>query len=42
MIDPTPRAHPVIDTVDVFVDKQGLVYATDFSAGLYIMEMDGL
>lgn len=42
MIDPTPRAHPVIDTVDVCVDKQGLVYATDFSAGLYIMEMDGI
>ncbi len=42
MLDPTPRAHSVIDTVDVFVDKQGLVYATDMNAGLYIMEMENI
>ncbi|MCP4997499.1 MAG: hypothetical protein GY933_01805, partial [Hyphomicrobiales bacterium] len=42
MLDPTPRAHPVIDTVDVFVDKQGLAYATDMNAGLYIMEVEGI
>ena len=42
MLDPTPRERPVIDTVDVFVDKQGLAYATDMNAGLYIMELEGL
>ena len=42
MLDPTPREKPVIDTVDVFVDKQGLAYATDMNAGLYIMEVENL
>jgi hypothetical protein len=42
LMDPTPNRPLVIDTVDVFVDKQGLVYATDLNAGLYILEMEGL
>ena len=41
-MDPTATRPLVIDTVDVFVDKQGLIYATDLNAGLYIMEMEGL
>ena len=38
---------PAIDTLafapsaDVFVDKAGLVYTTEFSVGLYILEFDG-
>jgi hypothetical protein len=27
--------------VDVFVDSNGLLYSTDFNAGLYIMEFTG-
>jgi hypothetical protein len=32
----------VVDTTDVYVDKQGLIYTTDMNAGLYIIEMEGL
>lgn len=32
----------VIDTTDVFVDEQGLIYCTDMNAGLYIMERTNL
>jgi hypothetical protein len=31
----------VLHAADVFVDKNGLVYATDFSVGLYILEYTG-
>jgi hypothetical protein len=31
----------VIQSADVFVDAQGLVYATDYNAGLEIIEYDG-
>ena len=32
----------VVDTTDVYVSKDGLVYITDFNAGLYILELDGI
>lgn len=38
LIDPRPNRPLVLHAADVFVDKDGLVYATDFSVGLYIME----
>jgi hypothetical protein len=31
----------VIQSADVFVDAAGLVYCTDYNAGLYIMEYGG-
>jgi hypothetical protein len=31
----------VLHSADVFVDKNGIVYFTDFSAGLYIAEYRG-
>ncbi len=43
-MDYRPNRPVVVDTTDVYVDKQGgLIYTTDMNAGgLYIMEMDGL
>lgn len=38
MIDPRPNRVPVVHSADVYVDKNGLVYATDFGVGLYILE----
>jgi hypothetical protein len=29
----------VVDTTDVYVDRNGLIHATDMNAGLTIMEM---
>lgn len=42
LMDYRPNRPVVVDTTDVYVDKQGLIYTTDMNAGLYIMEMDGL
>ncbi len=41
MIDRRPGRPPVIQTADVFVDAGGLIYATDYNAGLSIIEFDG-
>ena len=41
MIDPRPNRVPVVHSADVFVDRNGLVYATDFGTGLYILEFEG-
>jgi hypothetical protein len=38
LVDPRPKRPRVLHSADVFVDKNGLVYCTDFNAGLYIME----
>lgn len=38
LMDFRPDRPLVIDTTDVFVDEQGLIYCTDMNAGLYIME----
>jgi hypothetical protein len=42
MMDHRPDRPQIVDTTDVFVDENGLIYITDFNAGLYILEMDGL
>jgi hypothetical protein len=42
LMDYRPNRPLVVDTTDVYVDKQGLIYTTDMNAGLYIMEMEGL
>ncbi len=41
LIDPRPNRPLVLHSADVFVDKTGLVYTTDFSVGLYILEFNG-
>ena len=40
MMDYRPNRPQVIDTTDVFVDENRLIYCTDSNAGLYIMEMN--
>ena len=41
MVDPRPNRAAVLHSADVHVDAAGLVYATDFNAGLSIMEYLG-
>jgi hypothetical protein len=41
MIDPRPNRSRVIQSADLFVDRNGLVYVTDYNAGLYIIEYLG-
>jgi hypothetical protein len=39
MMDYRPGRRRVVDTTDVYVDRNGLIHATDMNAGLTIMEM---
>lgn len=41
MVDPRPNRPKVLHSADVFADRNGLLYATDFSVGLYIIEFRG-
>lgn len=41
LVDPRPNRPAVLHSADVFVDREGLVYATDFAAGLHILEYLG-
>lgn len=41
MMDHRPNRAQVIQSADIFVDKAGLVYATDYNGGLYILEFNG-
>jgi hypothetical protein len=41
MMDHRPNRARVIQSADVFVDRDGLIYATDYNAGLYILEFGG-
>jgi hypothetical protein len=41
MMDHRPNRARVIQSADVFVDNDGLIYCTDYNAGLTIMEFDG-
>jgi hypothetical protein len=40
LIDHRPNRPLVIQSCDVYVDKQGLVYSNDYNGGLYILEAD--
>jgi hypothetical protein len=40
-MDIRPGRARVIQSADIFVDRDQLVYCTDTNAGLYIMEMTG-
>ena len=42
MMDYRPARPRVVDTTDIFVDEQGLIYCTDSNAGLYIIETQGI
>ena len=41
IIDKRPNRPPVIQSADVFVDKNGLIYASDYNAGIEIIEYKG-
>jgi hypothetical protein len=41
LVDHRPNRARVIQSADVFVDRNGLIYSTDYNAGLYIMEYGG-
>jgi hypothetical protein len=41
LVDHRPNRACVIQSTDVFVDRNGIVYCTDYNAGLYIMEFLG-
>jgi hypothetical protein len=41
LVDPRPNRPVVLHSADVFVDKNGICYCTDFSAGLYTMQYTG-
>jgi hypothetical protein len=41
MMDQRPNRAQVIQSADVFVDKGGLIYSTDYNAGLFILEYGG-
>ena len=41
LADMRPNRMRVIQSADVFVDQAGLIYATDYNAGLYILEFNG-
>jgi len=41
IIDRRPKRPRVIQSADVFVDANGIVYCTDYNAGLYMMEYGG-
>ena len=41
LADMRPNRTRVIQSADVFVDANGLIYATDYNAGLYILEFGG-
>ena len=42
LADTRPNRARVIQSADVFVDAKGLIYATDYNAGLYILEFNGM
>jgi hypothetical protein len=41
LVDPRPNRKKVIQSCDVFVNKQGLVYSNDYNGGLFILEYEG-
>jgi hypothetical protein len=41
MMDHRPKRDRVIQSADVFVDSSGLIYSTDYNAGLFILEYGG-
>lgn len=42
MYDTRPNRPQVVQSTDVFVDTEGVMYMTDYNAGLYILQYQGL
>ena len=42
IVDQRPNPAKVIQSCDVYVDVNGVMYLTDTNAGLYILQYDGL
>ena len=42
IVDQRPNPAKVIQSCDVFVDRNGVMYLTDTNAGLYILQYDGV
>ena len=40
-MDKRPGKKPIIQACDIFVEQSGLIYVTDYNAGLTIMEYLG-
>jgi hypothetical protein len=41
MVDPRPNRPKVLHSADVYVDRNGICYVTDFNVGLYVIEYKG-
>jgi hypothetical protein len=41
-VDARPNIRRVIHTCDAYVDRNGLIYITDYNAGLYILQWQGI
>jgi hypothetical protein len=41
LVDKRPNRQKVIQSCDVYVDAQGLIYANDYNGGLSILQFDG-
>jgi hypothetical protein len=41
LIDKRPNRARVIQSADIFVSAEGLIYSTDYNGGLYIIEFNG-
>ncbi|WP_042876931.1 LVIVD repeat-containing protein [Cupriavidus necator] len=41
LVDSRPNRPQVIQSADVFVDSNGMIYSTDYNGGLYVMEFLG-
>jgi hypothetical protein len=41
LVDIRPNAAKVIQSCDVLVDANGLMYVTDTNAGLYVLQYEG-
>ena len=41
LMDGRPNRDKVIQTCDIWVSKEGLIYTSDYNAGLYILEYEG-
>jgi hypothetical protein len=42
IVDQRPNPAKIIQSCDVFVDTNGVMYLTDTNAGLYILQYEGL
>jgi hypothetical protein len=41
LMDRRPNRRKVIQSCDVYVDRNGLVYSNDYNGGLFILEYEG-